>query len=88
MSGPDCIRCRYFRPHAANNLSAGGQCRRTSPTPFLVGTNNLGQPLFVAAWPPVGKGDYCGEFMPPVSLGPLNLTKEQIVSVPIEGKIS
>jgi len=45
----NCIKCVFFERTGNNANGPYGQCRRRAP-------------LYIADWPVVFKGDWCGEF--------------------------
>jgi len=43
----------------AHQIGAAWQCRADLPKAFMVGLNELGQPVIVGAWAPVSPTDWC-----------------------------
>jgi hypothetical protein len=51
----NCGNCRFAVP-----VGKGAECRRNPPTTFLMSGQH--GPMPVAAWPPIGPEQFCGEW--------------------------
>jgi hypothetical protein len=68
---PDGARCETCRFYCAWGEDTG-ECRRHAPVCHALNRRDIGDPEdFVAAWPTVQAGDWCGEFVahPPPDAG-------------------
>ena len=52
--------CRTCEHYAALNE----QCRRNTPTVFLLGMSQKGTPVWAGTWPPTQPSNWCAEHKP------------------------